>query len=217
MKYLQVTLTHSEETIHPMHEFVCEHGGYDEYRLVNWNFATPGPNTLLFHIRGPQDAYVDRLGAVDDVRSFEVAPLAGDAFYVYALDEPNPTGRRLMAAFSKPSLAAVPPLSYGTDRTVSIGVVGESDRLRDALAATPDCIDVPIERLGESAPDRAVAGVALTDRQRDAVRAAQRLGYYEVPREASVADVAAEIDCSAGTAAEHLRKAESTLLGDLNC
>ncbi|WP_256296336.1 helix-turn-helix domain-containing protein [Haloarchaeobius salinus] len=217
MKYLQVTLRHSAETIHPMHEFVCDHGGYDEYHLVNWNFATPDANTLLFHVHGPREPYEATLREVEGVQSFEVAPLGDDRFYVYVMDDPDETGQGLMAAFSRPSIAAVPPLSYRMDRSVSIGVLGEPDRLREVFEATPDDIRVDIERVGEYAADPAAAGARLTDRQREAVRVAQALGYYEVPREATVADVADELDCSTGTAAEHLQKAAAELLGDLDC
>ncbi|WP_435364973.1 helix-turn-helix domain-containing protein [Haloarchaeobius sp. DYHT-AS-18] len=217
MKYLSVTLSHSDETIHPMHAFVCEHGGYSDYRLVHWAFANDEANTLLFHVRGDREAYEDRLADVDSVRSYEVAPLGDDRFYVYVLDEPGETGQQLLTAFSKLSLVAVPPLSYNTDRSVSFGILGEPDALQAALDATPDGIDVSIDRLGSYEADPTAAGVPITDRQREAVRAAQRVGYYDVPREGSVADVADELDCATGTAAEHLRKAESTLLGDLDC
>ncbi|WP_439027622.1 helix-turn-helix domain-containing protein [Haloarchaeobius sp. DT45] len=217
MKYLHVTLRHSDETIHPMHAFVSEHGGYSDYRLVHWSFANEEANTLLFHVRGDREAYERRLAEVDSVRSHEVAPLDGDRFYVYVLDEPDEMGQQMLTAFSRLSLVAVPPLSYNTDRSVSFGVLGEPEALQAALAATPDGVDVSVDRLGSYDADPTAAGVSLTDRQREAVRAGQRLGYYDVPREASVADVADELDCATGTAAEHLRKAESTLLGDLDC
>ena len=56
------------------------------------------------------------------------------------------------------------------------------------------------------------AGSALSDRQFEATAVAVELGYYETPREATVANVADRIDCAPGTAAEHLRKAEGTLV-----
>jgi predicted DNA binding protein len=63
--------------------------------------------------------------------------------------------------------------------------------------------------VGRSGP---TAESLLTDRQREAVEAANDLGYYEIPREASQEDVAERIGCAASTAAEHLRKAETKLL-----
>jgi predicted DNA binding protein len=56
-----------------------------------------------------------------------------------------------------------------------------------------------------------VAG-GLTDRQREALAEALAAGYYESPRAATVADVGERLDCAPSTAAEHLRKAESTLV-----
>lgn len=39
--------------------------------------------------------------------------------------------------------------------------------------------------------------------------------HYEIPREATIDDVASALDCAPATAAEHLRKAESAVLADL--
>ena len=62
------------------------------------------------------------------------------------------------------------------------------------------------------APMGPAVDASLTARQRAAVRAALDLGYYDVPREADHEAVADAIDCAPSTAAEHLRKAEATLL-----
>ena len=42
--------------------------------------------------------------------------------------------------------------------------------------------------------------------------AAYEMGYYEVPREVSTADVAAELGVDASTVTEHLQRAEHNLL-----
>jgi predicted DNA binding protein len=52
----------------------------------------------------------------------------------------------------------------------------------------------------------------LSDRQREAVRAALDIGYYDQPRGATHEDVAAALDCAPSTASEHLRKAEAELV-----
>nr|WP_264475334.1 helix-turn-helix domain-containing protein [Halorubellus salinus] len=99
---------------------------------------------------------------------------------------------------------------------MSLGVVGAPDVLRAVLDGVPDRIDVTVDQIGDDPPGDPEVGVDLTTRQRDAVRAAQRMGYYEVPRDAGVDDVADAIDCAPGTAAEHLRRAESRILGNLD-
>ncbi|ELZ33343.1 Bat-like protein [Halogeometricum pallidum JCM 14848] len=54
---------------------------------------------------------------------------------------------------------------------------------------------------------------ALSERQREVYELARRRGYYAWPRETSAAELAAEVDVSKATLLEHLRKAESKLLG----
>ncbi|WP_276278984.1 helix-turn-helix domain-containing protein [Halorussus caseinilyticus] len=48
----------------------------------------------------------------------------------------------------------------------------------------------------------------LTMRQFEGIETARGLGYYDVPREAELSEVAAELDCTESTASALLRKAE---------
>jgi len=68
-------------------------------------------------------------------------------------------------------------------------------RLRDATA------------VAESTP-----ADGLTDPQREALRTAHELGHFEIPRRASLADVAAELDITASSLSERLRRAQSHLV-----
>jgi predicted DNA binding protein len=84
------------------------------------------------------------------------------------------------------------------------------DEVRDEMAA-----EITVEEI------RSPAGVAsdggcgsrLSERQREIFKLAQRRGYYSWPREISASEIAAELDISKTTLLEHLRKAESKLLG----
>lgn len=55
----------------------------------------------------------------------------------------------------------------------------------------------------------------LTDRQREVVRTAHRMGYFAYPREANATAVADELGIGPSTFAEHLAAAQRTLLDDL--
>lgn len=52
----------------------------------------------------------------------------------------------------------------------------------------------------------------LTDRQRECLDAALRRGYFEVPRECTLADVAAAVGVDKSTASETLRRGENRVL-----
>lgn len=62
----------------------------------------------------------------------------------------------------------------------------------------------------ENPGDRAQFG--LTDRQYEAMRIAFSLGYYDTPRTASTAEVARELDISAPSLSDLLRRAEHRLI-----
>ncbi|QLH79688.1 helix-turn-helix domain-containing protein [Halosimplex rubrum] len=68
---------------------------------------------------------------------------------------------------------------------------------------------------GADADDRFAAdpdGDGLTDAQREAIRTAHRMGYFEIPRTATLSDVAAELDISASSCSERLRRAQTHLV-----
>jgi len=71
---------------------------------------------------------------------------------------------------------------------------------------------VSVNRLGEDDAYRESQVTALTDRQEEVLEGARERGYHEIPRQASVREVADEVGCSKSTTADHLRKAEARLV-----
>ncbi|MFC7194592.1 helix-turn-helix domain-containing protein [Halosimplex aquaticum] len=55
----------------------------------------------------------------------------------------------------------------------------------------------------------------LTDRQREVLETAMDMGYFRRPRSANATEVAAELDISPSTFAEHLASAQSKVLASL--
>ncbi|MFB6281019.1 MAG: helix-turn-helix domain-containing protein [Haloferacaceae archaeon] len=99
--------------------------------------------------------------------------------------------------------------------------------LREVLPALRAGADrVEVRSLVRTAPDRNADGSTaraptlldpgrLTDRQREVLRTAHGMGYFEYPRRASAEAVAAELDIAPSTFAEHLAAAQGRLLDDL--
>ncbi|ELZ27505.1 hth DNA binding domain protein [Halosimplex carlsbadense 2-9-1] len=71
-----------------------------------------------------------------------------------------------------------------------------------------------LTRVGESAEPFGddTDGDGLTDAQREAIGTAHRLGYFEIPRTATLEDVAAELGISASSLSERLRRAQTHLV-----
>jgi len=91
-------------------------------------------------------------------------------------------------------------------------VVGHPDDLQAAIDGMPDGTVPTVRRVGDYT---GTVDDGLTDRQREALAAAWDAGFYEVPRNGGIEDVAAALDCAVSTASDLLRRAESRLVGDV--
>lgn len=85
----------------------------------------------------------------------------------------------------------------------------------DAVADAYDA-DVDLRRLAPAGQVDRSTGERLSPRQREAFELARRRGYYGYPRETSATELAADLGVSKSTFLEHLRKAESRLLADVD-
>ncbi len=99
-------------------------------------------------------------------------------------------------------LPSVEPLSEVIDRLESLGASVSLDR----LTRTGD---------GDRSDPIVVDRATLTDRQREVLRTAHRMGYFSYPREASAAEVADAIGIARSTFSEHLAAAHQQVIGDV--
>jgi hypothetical protein len=210
MRYAHVRFEFPPDLRHPMHAFLDEGEGWQS-ELLTWRRLPDGTLVTLFRVTADRAAYLDRLRTIDSIDRFETAP-GEEGFYLKAHERLGGPLESFLGAFTETDFLSVPPVVYRSRGRLSVGVVGPPDQLREALASVPDPIDTEIDRVGPYAGGERLAGLGLTDRQREALRAAHRSGYYDVPRTGSVDDGADALGCSSSTAGTHLRKAEATLV-----
>jgi len=86
------------------------------------------------------------------------------------------------------------------------GTREELDRLQDVLDDSPLSYDL-LSLVGGTDTER-----LLTDRQREVLEAAVREGYFEVPRECSLAELAGALDVDKSTVSTVLRRGEAQLV-----
>jgi hypothetical protein len=116
------------------------------------------------------------------------------------------------------SVAGSPPLFPVEVRvgTATVDLSTYRTGVREAVAWLRDRgVGVAVDALTEGddgAGAGAGAGATLTARQREVAAVALRAGYYDVPRTATLADVAAELGVAASTASRTLRRAERRVL-----
>lgn len=209
MRSIRVVLHFAEDALHPMHAHVCD-ASYVEREAILQGHAPGDTGTMVLYVEGDADAYEDWLASVPYLESYSVSPGDEAGFFVFLqerLDADDP----LVVAFQREDLIVVPPVEFRSDRTIRLSLVGASEALQTALDALPQGVTPDVTFVGNFT---ASVGDRLSERQRQAAVAAWDVGYYELPREADIEAVAAELDCAISTASELLRRAESRLVAD---
>lgn len=214
MKYLDVRLSQPDRMLHPMQRFIREEKAVRYEELRAWNFAGRDDDLEyeLFYAEADRDPYEEAIEAVDSVRWYDLTPIDDDSFYVYICQETREEDVRWREAFAALDLVVVPPIVYDADAAFYMTIVGAGEDLRAMLEELPDEIDVTVRTIGEYDRSHAPLGGDLTERQLEAAAAAVDVGYFEVPREAGVDAVAAELDCASSTAATLLQKAQASVM-----
>ncbi len=211
MKRVRITMDPGDLPLPPIYERMTR--GSDalaEVHIVNWNVSQP-PTGFLLWFRGDYEAFEADLADDDAIEESALLPRTDEECYCFLSGEVGPASRALFENFTRGTLLTVPPVVCHDDGSSTFTLVGTEADIQAAIDGVPPGVDVTVERIGGErvTPDSAVG--QLSARQREAVEAAIAVGYYAVPREGTVEDVAAELDCATATAAEHLRKAEATV------
>jgi predicted DNA binding protein len=215
MRYLQLTLHHSDTTIEPTHKLLKETDTISEYKMLHGNITDDDVHAFMLYIEGDRSAYVSHLNRIPNVIDYDITPIDDESLYVYVRVQTAETEQRLIAAFSRPSVVVILPIEYRDDGSVRYTIIGPSDDLQATLDAIPASIQVTIEQVGEYDQNQSAPASILTDRQCEALQLGIEVGYYDVPRTGTITDIAQEMGCAPGTAAEHLQKAESALVTSL--
>jgi predicted DNA binding protein len=214
MRYLRARLDQPEWMRHPMQEFLASSDAMNREELHAWNLSREDVQFALFYVDGDVEAYRDRIDDVEPVRWYELTPAGPTGFYSYVCQEYTESDTAFVRPFAELSLVVVPPLVYDGDGLAYLTVVGRDGALTELVEGLCEHADVAVDVLELGEYDRRFGTVTggLTDRQFEALRTATEMGYYAVPRRASLSAVAAELGVADSTASELLRRAESRLL-----
>ncbi|WP_236044412.1 helix-turn-helix domain-containing protein [Haloarcula salinisoli] len=213
MKYLHLSLQYEREVQHPMQRLLTDSQALERSWLVTWNVQGTGDIIYtLFYIVGDREVYREHVAEAEETVHCDITPVDDRSFYAYVREREKEVFQRFRAAFEQPSVVILPPLAYRPEGRVDFDVGGEAAELAEILENLPDEITVSVSEVGEYDSRPGVPAVDLTARQREALRAAAEVGYYEYPRTGNIADVAERLDCATSTASNHLQKAQARLV-----
>jgi predicted DNA binding protein len=213
VKYARVTVEAPREAASAVHLATQTVDALGDAYLLFGGIKEREP-TQFYAVAGDRDPLVAALNDHDAVSYYDVAGTDEEYVYVYTQETATEANRRLRATFTRDSLVTTLPVIYRASGTASFTVVGAGDDLAAAIEDARKIAVFKVDRIGDYDPRDGAWASPLTDRQREVVAAAVDLGYYDTPKTASQADVAAELDCAPATVAEHLRKAEAALARD---
>lgn len=212
MERVRITLSPPAAARPPVYELLTRDADpLSTVEIVNWNVATP-PASFLLRLVGDYEAFADRLADHPDDFDSAILPLTDRTCYCFLSGTVDPAARALFKNFTQGSLLTVPPVACHDDGSSTFTIVGTADDVQAAVDGVPDDGGVTVDEVGGDAVASESVVAELAERQREAVSAALELGYYTVPRDATIEDVADALDCGTATAAEHLRKAEGTAM-----
>ena len=190
-------------------------GDVTREQLLHLEWLADGTYAMLYRLGG-ESARVRALLAdhpkVIDLDVVDGPPDgAGPTTYVYVHAEEEPALSDLLAVAEDHALLLEPPFELTADGIV-VTIVGEAGAIQGAFAAASERIPIEVMWSGGYEPGTKTPLARLTDRQREALRVAVDLGFYERPRETDFAELGGALDCAPSTANELLRRAEATLV-----
>lgn len=212
MKYARLRIHHAPEALHPMHAFEMHHDRIEYAELCHWNTVLDDTNSFVFRVRGDVDPFRAKLQSRETTVSYSLTSASDGVFYCCVRERATETDEGYIDAFARGTLVVVPPIRFNPDGTTDLSVVGTSTDIGTAVEELPEGMSATVRSIGPYRRHAEAAEPQLTDRQRTVVSTAIEYGYYDSPRDCTVADVAAALEIAPGTAAEHLRKAESTVM-----
>jgi hypothetical protein len=213
MRYFDLHLSQPDHLLHPMQSFI-RHGDAVSYEeLLTWAFRPDAAVEYeLFYVVAERGPYERELAATAAVLDYTLSPVDEDAFFLYVRQQTQGADERLRAAFAERGLLVVPPVRFDDAADMWLTLVGDGDRLGEALDELPPGVSVDVEAIGPYDRRRPARTSALTDRQLAAVATAVELGYYDQPSQATLEDVGAALDCAASTAGTLLGRAERAVM-----
>lgn len=181
--------------------------------LLSWRVDSESKRVrFLSLIVGDPDKIQAAASDMAVVHRFECMPIDDETFYAYAVMDIRAADETLLGAFDESSLVIVPPLVYTGRERVHVTVLGEPDALSGLLTRFPDDIGIEVQRVSDHQRRAETLAGRLTMRQFEAMETARELGYYDVPRSGSLAEVATALGCSESAASTLLRTVESKLV-----
>ena len=212
MRYITFVIPQVDDERCPNGE--CDADSAVEGEAIHYiNLLDDGTGVGLYQLRGDFERATEVLEANPDVLTCEQSAASDGLVYLHF--RANSLMTDLLGIFRRYEIVVDWPMEYTDQGDLRVTMLGEDEKIREAIGELPDGIRITLEGMGEYRPDMRQLASLLTDRQRELLELAIDEGYYEIPRRATLRDLAERADISVGTVGEHLRKIEIKVIMEL--
>lgn len=177
--------------------------------LYHFNLLHDGTVVLLYQLQGDLDHARATFAASSAVIHYDVPEQGNGLTYLHCeMQEPLTS---FLSILHESDVLMPMPVQFLSDDRLRVKFIGEHKPLQRILERVSEFVDIEIEQVGEYVSPGHLDPV-LTDRQQEILSTAIEHGYYEVPRQATIQEIANEVGLSQATVGEHLQKIESRVL-----
>lgn len=214
MRYFDVRIEPAGDGIHPVDEALAGIETVRRDALLHFDAYADGTGVFLYTCRGDPAAALEVVADHGHVKGYDLLDVDEESFHLYAYVGPGEPAGTLLGIVQTYRLMVDTPIAF-VDEGILATIVGDHEMFRQALEDLPASLGISIEQVGTYTPGGRNVISKLTARQREVFEAAIDAGYYEIPREVTQEDLAAELDVSVSTVDEHLRKTEAKVISAL--
>lgn len=182
-------------------------------KIVNLDFLENRELTVLYHLLAPDETHIEEIvqESSDQILDHEIVEIEEGSFHTYLYLEHTALVGDLLSIAQEHAMILHRPIKFDND-SIIVTLAGNESYASEAFAQLKEVVNASVEWTGQYTPLESTPLAQLTDRQREALRTAYELGFYETPRDASFEELAAELDCAPSTANALLHRSESALV-----
>ncbi|WP_255152529.1 helix-turn-helix domain-containing protein [Halorarius halobius] len=210
MRFITFLLVPPDGQFHPI-EASLESAGLQRRAIHRFRLLDDDTVVSLYELQGDHETAQTMLDDHDAVASVSTTAL-GERVFAHVQFEPTDLIERVYAIPQQHDLVLDMPMEYADRGALRVTAIGTLETFREAMGSMTEEVGLRLLGTGDYVPTDRGLYAQLTERQRETLRAAVEVGYYEEPRQASYEDIADELGVSTGTVGEHLRKIEATVL-----
>ncbi|MFC7157764.1 helix-turn-helix domain-containing protein [Halomarina halobia] len=214
MQYATITYRHPNGWPQSLGNAFAAHDDMVPVALHSSHLLEDGTAVMLYELEGDPADVSEILSESQITMDYRVTQHR-DCTIAYIHYNPTTTVKQLTRIPRRNGLIIDKPMMFHEDGGLEITFIGLRANIKQALEETPSILTTTIERIGEYEPSIQKLFTKLSDRQREILRTAHKLGYYQQPRETTCQEIASELDCTAANVGDVLRRIENSLIDEI--